>query len=666
MEKITPLLSVLLWVFLWSAGGFLILINTLKTQRHESALLGLGLGFVLQVWLANLTGRLLAPVPAFWLSAGIVFAVGLALTLALKSWQSARQALYFPPGQWLAFFALLYAFFMIGRGLAIFDDYQNLPVTSMLASGVIPPRFPLNPALSFDYHYLLLLNAAQWMRVGGFLPWTALDFARALCFSLAVLYAFLLGQRLTHSKAGGWLSALFTAFAGGMRWLLLFLPGRLLSVISERVTMIGSGLATDSSLKLALSKPWAIEGGGPFPFPFAYGSGFHTPAVMEHDGTGLMGLVIALLIILFFEQWKRKGGMLVVAALLAAQAMTDEIWFVFFLAALVLVLIVQLIRPGKTPRRQVWLQLLVLALVPGVLALVQGGVLTGAAAGIISRLGGVAAAASTQYFSLGFHLRFPPAFISSHLGALSLTNWGQALAAIAEVGPIFLLLPLFVVWGLKGYRAGRTIYPVLALGAVASFLTIFVEYEGAAGISATKRLTLYSSVLLTLFTVPLLWYWLRNKKEALRFTVIGLCALSMVGSLVYFAVESTAAQVPQESYYLDKLDTAFYQKYWNALEPEVMVFDLIPSRAATVFARPLESNQSWYAELPEYSALASSMAPRDIRAAGYQYIYLGSGEWDDFSPAVQAALSESCVSLVDEVKGENGAFRRLLDISACQ
>jgi hypothetical protein len=324
MEKIIPLLSVLLWVFLWSAGGFLILINTLKTQRHESALLGLGLGFVLQVWLANLTGRLLAPVPAFWLSAGLVFAVGLALTLALKSWQSARQALYFPPGQWLAFFVLLYAFFMIGRGLAIFDDYQNLPVTSMLASGVIPPRFPLNPALSFDYHYLLLLNAAQWMRVGGFLPWTALDFARALCFSLAVLYAFLLGQRLTRSKAGGWLSALFTAFAGGMRWLLLFLPGRLLSVISERVTMIGSGLATDSSLKLALSKPWAIEGGGPFPFPFAYGSGFHTPAVMEHDGTGLMGLVIALLIILFFERWKRKGGMLVVAGLLAAQALTAE------------------------------------------------------------------------------------------------------------------------------------------------------------------------------------------------------------------------------------------------------------------------------------------------------------------------------------------------------
>jgi hypothetical protein len=151
-------------------------------------------------------------------------------------------------------------------------------------------------------------------------------------------------------------------------------------------------------------------------------------------------------------------------------------------------------------------------------------VLTGAAAGIVSRLGGGAAAASTQYFSLGFHLRFPPAFISSHLGTLSLTNWGQALAAIAEVGPIFLLLPLFVVWGLKGYRAGRTIYPVLALRAVATYLTNFVEYEGAAGISATKTPdplfirpahAIYHASAMVLAA---------DKKEALRFTVIGLCA----------------------------------------------------------------------------------------------------------------------------------------------
>jgi hypothetical protein len=455
MDRFIPLVSVLLWVLLWSFGGFLILINTIKTQRHESTLLGLGLGLVLQVWLANLTGRFLAPVPAFWLSAGLVFALGLGLTLGLKSWKTAREALRFPLGQWLAFIVLLYIFFMIGRGLAIFDDYQNLPVTSMLAAGDIPPHFPLNPALSFDYHYLLLLNAAQWMRTGGFPTWAALDFSRAIFFSLAILYAFFLGQRLTHGKDGGILTALFTALAAVCVDIALSARQAALGNLRARHNdwfRPGDGQQPENGAFQA----WAIEGGGPFPFPFAYGNGFHTPAVMEHDGTGLMGLAIALLIILFFERWKSKGGMVVVAALLAAQAITDEIWFVFFLGAFVVVYVARLLRPGKENRREIWTALVVLALLPGLIALIQGGVLSGAAAGIAARIIGRGGTAQNQYYSLGFRLRLPPAFVSAHLGTLALTNWAQAFTAAAEVGPIFLLLPLFIIWGRKGFRAAVT------------------------------------------------------------------------------------------------------------------------------------------------------------------------------------------------------------------
>ena len=89
-------------------------------------------------------------------------------------------------------------------------------------------------------------------------------------------------------------------------------------------------VATDASLKLALSNPWAIEGGGPLPFPFAYGNGFHTVGVMEHGGTGMMGMTIILLLILTFRRWKHPGGMAVTAALLAAQALVDEIGSVIF------------------------------------------------------------------------------------------------------------------------------------------------------------------------------------------------------------------------------------------------------------------------------------------------------------------------------------------------
>ncbi len=38
---------------------------------------------------------------------------------------------------------------MIGRGLGIADDFQNLPLTSLLAAGDIPLHFPLNPIAAF-------------------------------------------------------------------------------------------------------------------------------------------------------------------------------------------------------------------------------------------------------------------------------------------------------------------------------------------------------------------------------------------------------------------------------------------------------------------------------------------------------------------------------------
>ena len=667
MSHLFDITDLLLWIFMWAAGGFLILVNSIRAQRHEYVLLGLGLGLILQTWLSNALGYFVAVTTAYWLAAGILFLLGILLTTLRKSWKEASEALHFPPGQWLVFFVLLYGFFIIGRGLAIFDDYQNLPVTSFLAAGSLPLQFPLNPGISFDYHYLLLLNASQWMHIAGMQPWTALDLSRAIFFALAIIYAGLLGQRITRSQVGAWLTGFFVAFAGGLRWILLFLPGRVLNALSTQVNMIGSGLATDPSLKLALSKIWAIEGGGPISFPFAYGNGFQSVSVMKHDGTGLMGLAIALLILLFFNKWKNKAGLLLIGALISAQAMIDEIWFVFFVAATAIILIYLIFRPGKYSRKELWWMFGIMVLVPIVVAAIQGGVLTGAVRGWLGELSrSTEASSGGRYFSLGFHLRWPPAFISAHLGTLALTNWGQALAALAEIGPIFLLLPLFVSWGKKGLRAGQLIYPILALAAIFSFLTIFLEYQGSAGISATKRLTLFSAAILTLFAVPLMWYWLRRRSQTLRFVVIGTMAAVCLGGLSYFAIESTAAQVPQESYFLDGLDAKMETQYWNNLPADVMVFDLIPSRAATMFARPLKSNLTWYETTSEYQALASHPEPVAIAQAGYDYFYLGSGEWDDFSMPVQAGFNDPCVMLVHEETNSKGEFRRLLDISGCK
>jgi hypothetical protein len=620
MDLSMNLMNLLLWTLIWALGGYLILVSLFKLQRQEATLLGFGLGLILQAWVSNLLAHFIAPVPAFWAATGTVLLIGIMLTTLLKSWQSAREQFTFPIGYWVAFVLLLYIFFMIGHGLAIFDDYQNLPTTSFLAVGSIPPVFPLNPKLSFDYHYLMLLIAAQSMRLGGIFPWVALDLTRAVFFSLTIIYVFFLGKRLTRSLIGGWLTALFTAFAGGLRWLLLFLPGRALAVISDQINMIGSGIATDPSLKLALSKPWAIEGGGPLPFPFAYGNGFHTIGVMEHGGTGMMGLTIALLLILTFRRWKHPGGMAVLGALLAAQALVDEIWFGYFLAAFVIIALIHLIRQKDQPHREIWLGLVFFAVIPALFALFQGGVLTGTAKQLLN-LG--SKAGSESYFSNAFYLRWPPAIISSHLGELSLLNPAQLLVALLEVGPIFLLLPLMFAWGKKGWRSNQVIYAILAVMVAISLFSVFVGYHGDAGISATKRLSLVGTELLTVFAVPLLWYWLRHRPLNLKLFVVGMMLLCCVGGIVYFAVETTAMQVPQESYFLDDLDAKVESQFWDKLEEDAMVFDLIPSRAATVFARPLASNNTWYETTADYSRLASSLDPYALHAAGYDYLYLG-------------------------------------------
>ncbi|HBG59361.1 MAG TPA: hypothetical protein PLX92_05785 [Anaerolineaceae bacterium] len=663
MDLSMNLLNLLLWTLIWALGGYLILVSLFKLQQHEATLLGFGLGLVLQAWVSNLLGHFFAPVPAFWAAAGTVLLIGMLLTTLLKSWKSAREQFTFPIGYWVAFVLLLYIFFMIGHGLAIFDDYQNLPTTSFLAVGSIPPVFPLNPKLSFDYHYLMLLIAAQSMRLGGIFPWVALDLTRAVFFSLAMIYVFFLGKRLTRSLIGGWFTALFTAFAGGLRWLLLFLPGRALAVISDQINMIGSGIATDPSLKLAFSKPWAIEGGGPLPFLFAYGNGFHTVSVMEHGGTGMMGLTIALLLILTFKRWKHPAGMAVIGALLAAQALVDEIWFGYFLAAFVIIALIHLIRQKDQPHREIWLGLVFFVVIPALFALFQGGVLTGTAKQLLN-LG--SKAGSESYFSNAFYLRWPPAIISSHLGELSLLNPAQLLVALLEVGPIFLLLPLMFAWGKKGWRSNQVIYAILAVMVAISLFSVFVGYRGDAGISATKRLSLVGTELLTVFAVPLLWYWLRHRPLNLKLIVVGMMLLCCVGGIVYFAIETTAMQVPQESYFLDDLDAKVESQYWDKLEEDAMVFDLIPSRAATVFARPLASNNTWYETTADYSRLASSLDPYALHAAGYDYLYLGAGEWDDFSETVQERLSAPCVQLHYEVTGARGDFRRLLDLRGCQ
>ena len=133
-------------------------------------------------------------------------------------------------------------FSLIGRGLPIFDDFQNLPTVSRLAAGDIAPHFPLNPEYRFGYHYFLLLIAAQVVRIGGLFPAVALDIVRAFFLVSTAFLGGILIYRITKSYIAEFLGMILLLFSSGIRWLLLLAPPSLQPILNTQIHLMGSGL----------------------------------------------------------------------------------------------------------------------------------------------------------------------------------------------------------------------------------------------------------------------------------------------------------------------------------------------------------------------------------------------------------------------------------------
>jgi len=228
------------------------------------------------------------------------------------------------------------------------------------------------------------------------------------------------------------------------------------------------------------------------------------------------------------------------------------------------------------------------------------------------------------------------------------------------------MVPLFVSFGVKSFRAKQNIYSILAIGVVLSLLMIFVEYQGSAGISASKRLNLFAFELLNLFTVPLLWFWLCKKKIQIKMLSSGIAFATMLGGMVYFFISSIAIQRPVLSYYIDLMDASVQNLYWNTLDENAMVFDFDPARSATIFARPLKSSESWYELKPEYRQLMRNPDPYILNDAGYTHFYLTGSGYESLLQRSRNLLSDSCINMVYEKEDWKGDFRWLMDISACK
>jgi hypothetical protein len=245
------------------------------------------------------------------------------------------------------------------------------------------------------------------------------------------------------------------------------------------------------------------------------------------------------------------------------------------------------------------------------------------------------------------------------------------IAALAEIGPIVLVTPLVLIWVWKSFRLGRWFEAALIASSLWSVPALFVAFKGPL-FTATPRLMSGWFFACILYSVPLLWTWLRKRSGAWQLTALSGGLVTTFAGLVLFGVQLVAIQKPVYATFITPMDAQMSQNYWNKLRPGGLIFDPTVYRAPTVFGRFTDSSPSWYQTSPAWQALASAPDPFKIHAAGFDYMYFDGDYWDNLTPAEQALFKVECVKQVAQVNGIHSEkdyrkdFRRLLDVHDCK
>ena len=645
---------------LWWLGGWLLGRAAFRLKLRERAAVGLGLGFLLHLVLANLFSWVIPFEWAYPLGCLMVLIMGITLsgkglskTQALVEFRAALQ--FLPP-----FLILLVIFLLINRGLAIFDEGYNLPIVSRMAAGDVPPHFFLYPSHLLPYHYGLHLFAAALTRLGGLFPWSAFDLARAFTHALMLILAALWFWRMTQRWLGGLIGATITYFAGGTQWLLLFVPSTWLSSISAQIPLINSAAVSGVDLYDALTRSWAIEAGSAPPFAFAYISGIYLPQNLALTSNGAcIALTVFLLLLLSPRRWKTKTA-LVVSLTLASLALTAEHLFAMIMAALGLWLL------------RLFMMRRVLYIKEAVILLGLATLLASLAGGVISvwveriRASWLGGSTVYGYGLTGFELRKLPAVMSVHFGRLELFNFNHLVIALAQMGPAFGFLILSVWWlRAKWLRLGWITAALLLSPWIGLLISLIVDYQDRA-----REITRFLDAALLLgviFALPILLCAFPRLAPGRQVVVLVTLAVLVWSGLATFSVQLLAIPKPQFTYFITPLDARFTQVYWNALPADAQVFDPDPSRAVVIFGRSVgEVSQDYRKPLPQWVDLVDNFDLNQLVERGYTHLYLDERYWKRMQSEEKSSLERACVIQADSIEGTAGTFRRLFSLVNCR
>jgi len=644
-----------------ACGGWFLVRAGFGLPAKGRAILGSALGISLTTWLANLFAHLLQPPLSFWLAAGIVLVSGVVmLWRSRRGWAGLAED-FQPWLLWAAVLGMALVFFRIGRGLAIFDDRKNLSLISLMAAGEIPPHFYMNPGFFFSYHYGFQLFGAMLMRIGGLFPWSAFDLAKGLVGSLAVGVCIVWGRNATGRWGWGVALGTLVLLASGTRWLLLFLPAHVVSDAASGLQLWGSGAQTARDLAHALTQPWVIDGGPPYPLPFAFVNGILQPFILYlQSGPVSFAIIAPVLLLTLGAVSARDWTAFPSAALLAFWALASEAGFVLFVMGGVLACVLLASRPSaRAPRRRLFLFAGTLAAAV-VLAVLQGGTLTEAVRGLVGSSASSAEAAGIA----GFTVRQVPAIVSAHLGELRLTHPGEVGIALFEIGPTILLAPLGVWVLAHAFRRGRIVLLAFAASTFIGFLLpIFLRYQGDRDIT---RLTQYALLgWLMLGVVPLRSIW-RGGKSPVRWALALTAGVLVFGGLMSAGSLMTSLPKAVFSGAISSADASMAREAWDLLPPHALVIDSNSWRSVVITGRLTRSAKDSATLLDSWQSLVEDGEVEKMVASGFDFAYVDPKWLQEMSPEGRESFRQACVREIASVHGSKPEDDRwLYDLRGC-
>ncbi|HEY59647.1 MAG TPA: hypothetical protein G4N92_03015 [Anaerolineae bacterium] len=650
--------------FTWIIGGWLLATHVFSLEKHERLIIGFGVGLTLYLWLTNIMGHWLNPVLTFTLPGLLILFLGIVVAWRAKRPLINKEDLTIIPV--LAISACLFAYFLlVQRGLGIFDDRKNLSVISLMANGDIPPHFYMNAAYYHAYHYGSQLLGASLMRLGSMFPWSAFDFGKATYFTLTVILVGLVAKRYLKENWKAVVVALLFIFLSGTRYLLMFLPSRVLESLDPFVQFQGVSQDIGAPYSKALFMDLVIGGDPPNRYPFGFLNGFRHPLIMANAGTWSYAQVLTLIIWLVAARSKHWLSVPILAILFSHLALTWESSYGLLLIAGLFSLAYWLInRSTFNLSSQRYLILAALISVP--VSFLQGGTLTelmrnllsGNQAYLQAELRGIEAGGL-------FSFQFPPALFSAHLGKLNIFSPQQMILALFDLGPIIYFVPWITSWAWKRFRKGDFVTGLIIISAcVSALIFLFFTYD------RTRRdIGRFIGHSIMLWNILFLVVLLENKQKQKSFRgIVGwISAILMFVSGVALGISQTSAiSQPIISDNLTGLDAAISAMTWGKLPTEDLVMDTRLTWRATALSGNHTIALHQGKTLPAWSKLNSDPDIDGFLDAGYRYIYVDELWWRFLSDEERNALQNECIEVVAEVKDEEQyLFRRLLDLAEC-